>query len=123
MRNSQFNYFLGFIAELFIIALLFNKKYFTIKWRYINIFGEIDLIAVNFLLKEVTFIEIKFRNSLKNNSILNTITERQKQRIIKSSEVFLSEVYPTFKDYNIRFDACFINGNFDFKYLKDGWRM
>ena len=123
MRKNQFNYFLGLLSEFFIIVLLFKKKYFTIKWRYKNIFGEIDLIAVNFSLKEIIFIEVKFRNSLNNNSILEVITKRQKQKIIKSAEVFLSEVYPIFKDSNIRFDACFVNGNFDFKYVMDGWRV
>jgi Holliday junction resolvase-like predicted endonuclease len=80
------------------------------------------LIAINFKLKEIVFIEIKFRESSEYYSIFESITVRQQKRIFKSAEVFLSTIYPNYKDYKIRFDAYFVKNDFDFEYFKDAWR-
>ena len=119
-KIENLNYFYGLISELFIIVLLYNEGYLPVGWRYKNQLGEIDVIAKNKKFREILFVEVKYRTKEKNH--LETIDNKKQQRICKSAELFLSENYPRYLNYIIRFDACFIDNEFRIKYIKNAWQ-
>jgi Holliday junction resolvase-like predicted endonuclease len=120
-KKNQISHFYGLLSELFIIILLYRKNYFVIKWRYRNSLGEIDIVSKNKAKKEIIFVEVKYRTDTVSYS--ETINHKKQKRICESAELFLSENYPRYKDYFVRFDACFVNHNFAIRYISNAWQV
>lgn len=91
----------GIIAEFIAASYLSFKGYRTIKRRYSNHFGEIDLICRRGDC--MIFVEVKFRNT--RECIEESITFRQQQRVRRSASIFMRR-YP---GLDVRFDAILIS--------------
>ena len=119
--KNQFSYLSGLLSELLVILFLLRKNYIISGWRYKNIFSEIDIIAVDRKSTEIVFVEVKYRASLSNH--LETISFRSQQKICKSAELFLSENYPKYSKYFVRFDAFFINAKSEIHQIENAWQL
>ncbi|MDB2415317.1 YraN family protein [Rickettsiales bacterium] len=116
MKNSS-SYDKGLYAEILSILLLFFKGYRILKWRYKTKVGEIDIIAKK--SNSLVFIEVKARKKL--SDALESITPRQKDRIIRASSYFIKQKNYK-KEPNIRFDVMILcDANFLPKHIKHAW--
>lgn len=103
------------MAENIAAFFLRCKFYQIIAKRFKSPFGEIDLIAKKG--NQIIFIEIKARN---DTSLMDFISKRQQQRIIKAGQYFLLKS-KQYQSYNIRFDAIIMNKYFFPKHFKGYW--
>ena len=99
-------YKFGLIAEFFARFYLRVKLYRIVAKRYRSPFGEIDIIAKK--NKQIIFVEVKARDDI---SLMDFISKRQQNRIVKSAEYFLKQ-QPKYQNYNLRFDAIIMNRYF-----------
>lgn len=85
------------------IKYLENKSYTVIAHRYKTKYGEIDVIAKK--CHTIVFFEVKYRKKIEQAAY--AISERQKQRIINCSKIYIQE--NMLEDYDFRFDVILIN--------------
>ncbi len=71
--------------------------------------GEIDLIMTHG--NQLAFIEVRYRESLRFGSPLDSIDYAKQQRIIATAEVFFKR-YPSYRSYHYRFDAVLIGPDY-----------
>ncbi len=114
--KTKNSYKTGVLAEFIACVFLTLKFYRIIKLRYKSFSGEIDIIALKG--KTLVFVEVKKRAS--ENVLFDSITNKQKQRIINAAHIYLSR-NKAFASYNKRFDAIFIRNNFVPKHIKSAW--
>ena len=81
-------YQLGVVAEYAAIFVLFIKGYSILHRRYRCPFGEIDIIAKKG--NTTVFCEVKARQDYK--TAVESLSEKQKKRIIRSSEYYMSHL-------------------------------
>lgn len=114
-KTKQQAYYFGFFAEIIASICLRIKFYSILARRHKTPFGEIDLIVTKG--KQLVFIEIKARKDI---SVMDFISLRQQQRIIKAAEFFCM-CNPQYKNHHVRFDAIMINRFYWLKHLKNYW--
>ncbi|MDR2416584.1 MAG: YraN family protein [Holosporales bacterium] len=90
----------GLLSEDRAARFLESKNYRILHKRFKTSVGEIDLIAEK--AEELVFIEVKFRQDM--TQALETLSARQRQRILAAAKSFLAE-NPSFADYFLRFDV------------------
>lgn len=93
----------GISAESRAAALLVAKGFRILARRWKSPVGEIDIVARRRHL--LLFVEVKARNNL--DEAAESVTPRQRQRIIAAGEVFLA-TYPDASVHDIRFDAVLV---------------
>lgn len=118
MLQNKNSYYLGLITEIIVMFYLLGHGYWTRYWRYKNIYGEIDLIAIHFFTKNILFIEVKSRNNLQ--MLYGAISKTQINRINNSAKFFLA-YHSKYCKYNMRFDAAFFYKLKMQKYIKNAW--
>ncbi|MDG1020506.1 MAG: YraN family protein [Emcibacteraceae bacterium] len=88
---------LGHLGEYFAILFLMVKGYSILEIRYKTKVGEIDIIAKK---KNVTiFCEVKARADFE--SAVYSITDKQKLRIRKAAEQYMSHLKNTYQNNKI----------------------
>ena len=116
ITKSFTSYSKGKDSEALATKFLKSKKYKIIKNNFKTKLGEIDIIALHHNC--LIICEVKYR---KNNEVLmHSILPRQQKRIQNALLVFLNQ-YQQYKNYNIRFDAIFINTNNDIEHVINAW--
>lgn len=108
----------GAKAELYASLYLWLKGYKILKRRYKTKVGEIDLIALK--LGTIVVVEVKARD--KEEDAAYSITSRQRQRIERATEMFLSE-NPGFQNADIRFDAVLMVPKKFPIHIKNAWGL
>ncbi len=106
-RQGRQNYRAGHFAEWLALMYLRAKGYRKIAVNFVtgrgSVAGEVDLILCR--NQTLVFAEVKSRRSL--DEAAEAILPRQKERIRRGAEAFLQQ-NPSFKSYDIRFDAILI---------------
>jgi len=122
MGNKKQPFYKGMEAEDLSCKYLLENNHVILCRRYKSKYGEIDIISIdpdNYLV----FIEVKYRKNLDN--LYYSISDRQKNRIQDTANIFLSE-HHQYLDYNMRFDVIFITKNIADKqiyYLTNAWSV
>ncbi|MBC6444852.1 MAG: YraN family protein [Alphaproteobacteria bacterium GM202ARS2] len=97
---------IGILGEHLCALFLRLKGYTVLARNWTCRYGELDIVAKR--RSTLVFVEVKTRRS---SHILRTdiISPAQKQRIIHTSQLFLSR-YPQFRTFFIRFDVIVLTG-------------
>lgn len=93
----------GRAAELRAVILLMLKGYRILARQYRVPQGEIDIIAQRGKL--IAFVEVKARSTFDDAAA--AVTSHQQRRIINAARVWLTH-YPTFANFDMRFDVILI---------------
>ena len=115
--NRQDAYKLGHKGEGLAALYLRLKSYRILAKRYKTHVGEADLVARRG--RSLVFAEVKARKTFEAG--LESITAKQKKRVIKAAEYYLME-NPKVADLDIRFDAILVCPGFKIKHLQDAWQ-
>lgn len=99
MDRKEFGKFGEDIATKF----LEHNGYRIIERNYHSIYGEIDIICKK--NNQLIFIEVKARKSLKFGEPLEAVTEKKREKIIKTAYHFITKHQ---LDLSIRFDIITI---------------
>ncbi len=117
MKNNH----AGKIAEFIARCYMRGKGYRIIARNEITgrgtHAGEIDFIALRG--NDLVFIEVKKRSSVEKAAF--AITPQQQQRIRRGAEAFLQR-NPSYRTYNIRFDAILIVPPFYLSHIVNAWQ-
>jgi putative endonuclease len=70
--------------------------------------GEIDLIMEDG--ETLVFVEVRYRQSVRFGSPLESVTDRKRERVIRAAQYYLAGA-GTYRDRPCRFDALGITGN------------
>ncbi len=114
-NTKLITYYFGLFAEIIACWYLRFAFYHIITHRFKSPFGEIDIVAKK--NNQLIFIEVKAR---KDTKLMDFISKRQQQRIIKAAEYFLI-MYPKYQNYQVRFDAIIMNKFFWPKHFRNYW--
>ncbi|MDR1334023.1 MAG: YraN family protein [Holosporaceae bacterium] len=93
----------GIFGEFLAVCWLIIKGYTIVARRYKTVCGEIDIIAKKSNI--IAFIEVKSRKS--EDKCYNAITNKQLQRIRRTSEIFMHK-NPQFFNCFSRYDVILI---------------
>jgi putative endonuclease len=96
---------LGLKGEDLAVKFLKKNGFKILERNYRNIFGEIDIIALD-KNKTLIFIEVKTRTSKKFGLPQESITSYKKRNILKTVQGYLKE--KNIHDRDIRFDVVTI---------------
>ena len=112
---------IGMIGEEMACKYLIKNNYKIIDRNFSCNQGEIDIIALS-SHKELVFIEVKTRKSLKYGTPSEAITKAKKRHIISSAKyyIYLNKI----KNIDIRFDVIEIfihNSKFMFNHIKQAF--
>ena len=102
---------LGKKGEIEAVNHLKNKGYKILQTNYVNVLGEIDIIAKQD--KEIVFVEVKTRLNNNFGTPAEAINNLKKMHILKSAQYFLYK--NKLFDRDVRFDAIEVllqNGKF-----------
>lgn len=120
MQNKQKNQHLktGKDAEQLACEFLQQNGLLLICRNYCCRLGEIDLIMQDD--ETLVMVEVRYRNSDKYGSALESVTRKKQQRIISAAQTYLSEE----KIYNspIRFDVIAISGNNPLQWITNAFQ-
>ena len=89
-----------------------------LKQNYHCRFGEIDLIMLQ--QDVVSFIEVKFRNSMAYGGAASSISTQKQKKIVKTALFFIAQ-NEKLKQHSIRFDALLIQQQADSKNTDINW--
>ncbi len=103
-------------AEWIAAAILIVKGYRLLALRYRNGAGEIDLIARKSGL--IVYAEVKYR--ARKEAAPFAVTERQKQRIRRTAELFLAH-NPGLASLDQRFDVLVVSRSSLPQHIKNAW--
>ena len=106
----------GCWSEWIAAAILITKGYRILALRYRNGAGEIDLIARKSGL--VVYAEVKYR--ARKEAVPFALTERQKQRIRRTAELFLAH-NPGLASLDQRFDVLVVSRSSLPQHIKNAW--
>jgi Holliday junction resolvase-like predicted endonuclease len=112
---KKISYFMGIVSEIYVIIYLILIGHKIIKWRYQNIFGEIDIITKK--NNKIIAIEVKYRNKISLN-YETIISFYKSQKIAKALEVFI-EKNNQLKNYGQAIDFIAINKFFKINHIKN----
>lgn len=101
MKRS--NHFAGLLAEYLAVVWLTLKGYRLVAWRYKTRHGEIDLIMRRGTT--LAFVEVKARKAL--GDAAHAIHTKNQSRVVAAAQHFLN-AYPSYANYQVRFDAVLI---------------
>jgi len=104
-------------AERICVWALRLKGWHIAAQRFAAPVGEIDIVARRGAT--LAFIEVKARAALRDG--LEAVTPRQRQRIERASEVFLSE-HPKWRNLVLRFDVMVVCPKRWPRHFEDAWR-
>ena len=107
-RNNRHNPRLGRHKESLAAGYLQKQGLTLFKTNYRCKLGEIDLVMIDETSKLV-FVEVKYRNSAKFGSALESVVAGKILRIKRTAAVFLQQ-YPQFRNSVCRFDVVAIDG-------------
>ncbi len=115
--SRSLNEKLGRFSESLSRIYLLCRGYRTLKTRYKNPFGEIDLVMMKG--KTIMFCEVKYRPC--SVRAAESISKHQQSRIINGAKHFLLYC-PHYAHFNLRFDAvlCHPKG---IRHEKHAWQV
>lgn len=116
MKQKKKAFYLGIEAEQQVAQYLHSLSYDIIASRYKTKYGEIDIIAKKNNI--IIFVEVKARKDI--STIYESITARQKQRIIDSSLIFIQD-NPDYSLFDMRFDAIMLTPNNCIDHIENAW--
>ncbi len=111
-------YRFGLNAETIACLFLRLKGYRILARRYRSPVGEVDIIAARGHM--LVFVEVKARR--KRESLMETITPKQQQRINRAASLFISK-HPRVASHNARFDVILISPLCWPVHITDAWRL
>ncbi len=114
--KSATSYLKGKNYEALATTFLKSKKYKILKRNFTTKLGEIDIIALH--NDYLIVCEVKYRTN--QEILMYSILPNQKKRIQNALLIFLTR-YKQYKNYNIRFDAIFINNNNHIEHVINAW--
>ena len=88
-------FYLGLIAEHFVILLFLLRRYKILGHRVITPFGELDIIAQK--SNKIIFIEVKYR--FKKENIEYCIDDYKMSRLTKSAYFFFEKNFGYIEEY------------------------
>lgn len=109
------NYYRGLLAEFYTKIILICKGYKILAMRFKTSLGEIDIICLK--NKQIIFIEVKSRKD--TAQFFDVINRKQKNRIIKASQIFLKK--RNLINKAIRYDVVFIKFPFHIRHIKNAF--
>lgn len=109
------NYYKGILAEFYTKIILLFKGYRILETRFKSSLGEIDIICQKD--EQIIFIEVKSRKD--QAQFLDVITAKQKNRIIRSSQIFLKK--RKLINIAIRYDVVLIKFPFYIRHIKNAF--
>lgn len=103
----------GKLGEKLAAKYLEQSNYKIIKQNFRCKQGEIDIIAMDNekVEKDLVFVEVKTRTSLKFGTPAEAVDENKRKHILKTAKYFL--YYNNIKEKSVRFDTIevFLNNN------------
>ena|SRR3989344_6636083 len=100
-----------------VVSEIYSKRGYKIIGRNVKIIGykqlgEIDLITRKG--RELVFVEVKARSDERFMPIVETVTWRKKQRLLRAVKGFLNN-HIEYKDFKVRLDVALITPALDGK--------
>ncbi len=92
---------IGAIGENHAAEYLKSKNYDILQMNFYCRYGEIDIVAKD--KKNIVFVEVKTRRSIKYGKGMEAVNYRKQQKIKKVALYYLKKNTPIFS--NIRFDV------------------
>ncbi|MBC8525330.1 MAG: YraN family protein [Candidatus Cloacimonetes bacterium] len=98
-----------------------HNDYQIIERNYHSIYGEIDIVCKKD--NQLIFVEVKARKSFKFGGPLEAVTEKKRQKIIKTAYHFLAKHQ---LELSVRFDIITIqyipkNNDYKFEHIKNAF--
>ena len=112
------SYYFGIFAEIFTAIYYFLSGYRILARRMRNYAGEVDLICKKG--QNLIFIEVKARKLYHDRFDEWMISNKQKERIIRASEIYIAK-HKKFSNCNIRFDIVIFSWNKWPTIIKNAW--
>ena len=84
---------LGHLGELLVKKYLLSQKFSFLTSNYRTRFGELDLIMRSEQNSHLLFTEVKTRTNDKFGSPGETLSAKQRSRIVRSIQIFLKEKF------------------------------
>jgi putative endonuclease len=95
---------LGLYGERLAARHLLKQGYYITARRFLDRYGEIDLVAVD--QNTIVFVEVKARSRIKNSSPAESVGKEKQARIVRASKRYLKQNHLT--DCPTRFDVIAI---------------
>lgn len=113
-KSTKLNYITGVLAENLVLNYFKNRQWILLHQRFRCPFGEIDLIVQRDDC--ILFIEVKKRKNL--NTALFSLSEKQKQRLIRSANYYLDLYNPDHIE-NIQFDYIVLDSKNHIEHIEN----
>jgi len=94
---------IGREGEKIALEFLVQKDYQILDTNYQKRCGELDIIAKTGNV--VVFVEVKYRRSLRVSTPEESVTQKKRDRMIKTAETYIYEKGGELGDVNYRFDV------------------
>ena len=102
----------GQIAEDKALAYLESNGLILHRRNYRTPYGEIDLILVDPELRELVFVEVRYRNSDRFGGAAQSIDQHKRDKLIASAEHFRQQ-HVQYLDSACRFDVVTLSGDME----------
>lgn len=91
---------IGKLGEKYAESFLISQNYKIIRQNFRSRFGEIDLIAYDYVQKEIAFVEVKARTGENFGEPEDSVNKIKQRKIIKTALYFLNSAtnFTTKKD-------------------------
>ncbi len=116
MNNYQTGHFSEFLALMFLRCKGYRKVSTNVDGGNGTGAGEIDLIVRKGRM--LVFVEVKKRAAIED--AVYAILPNQQQRIRRAAEAFLAK-HPQYADFDVRFDAVFVELPFRFRHIQNAF--
>lgn len=119
------SYTQGIRGEQLVVDFLRNQSFQIVDRRFKTRYGEIDVIAADYIKNLLLFVEIKTRKrystAVKN---MELITNRQILRNCSAASYFFCcSEGEKYINYQMRFDFVVTDGDSIIKYVKNAWEF
>ena len=109
----------GSYHESIAIEYLKDKGYKIIDRNVLNKCGELDIICISDK-KEIVFVEVKYRSSLKAGDPLEAVDSRKIRKICKASAAYL-RYHGQYSDMQVRYDVIGVYDNEQIRHIENAF--
>lgn len=106
-RKKRLPYFKGLLAESLVCRILSFSEYTLLEHRFNTVFTEIDIIAMNYNIRSLKFIEVKYRKIFRSFS--ETISYNQIEKLKLASECVIQTNFFDYHDLDSTIEIWFVN--------------